>query len=83
MLKEQYLLVCNKIDLALQKFEDNKVKQDKYIQNCDYIKKETSCLIDSLRFNNKEANRLLGEIRAIDNNKIIGIVEEVKTLVLS
>lgn len=82
-LEEQHSLVSKQIDLALQKLEDNKVKQDKYIQNCDYIKEETSRLTDSLRFNNKEANRLLGEIKAIDNSKIIRLVEEVKTLVLS
>jgi archaellum component FlaC len=51
-LEEQYTLVSNKINVALQFLEENKAKQYKYNQNSDYIKEEVARLyqqIDSLK----------------------------------
>ena len=64
-LTDQYIIINKNINLALRILEENKVQQNKSVQNCDYIKKEVDILYK--RIESSSAKKEV--IRSVDNLK--------------
>jgi chromosome segregation ATPase len=83
-LEEKYLGLNNKIDIALQKLEEAKARQNTVCSNNDYIKKEVLSIGKSIgHCLNKTKDLVSSTETRQDITKIRELVQEVKTLILS
>jgi hypothetical protein len=71
-LKEQYLAINNKIDLALQALEESKTSLARSSQNTDYIKRDTTYLYKKFENTNiVEHNKeiVLSSAKVVEDNR--------------